>query len=213
MRILVCNDDGVFSPLIKRLALCLKKYGEVLVCAPNRERSASSQAIDFINHHKEDIKLEFVEQGVRFYSHPSYPTDSLLYVLDFMDYKPDLVVSGVNIGFNLGEDVYYSGTVGIATAAAQKGIRCFALSMDREYKKNDLDSIDHVVDYIMQNKYYSNQYILNINIPLNIKEFKYRFTALAGKNNDVDACKNVYISLTPLVVDRTDYSVLNKISK
>ncbi len=146
MRILVANDDGISSPLLKLLAKSLKRFGEVLVCAPNIHRSATSQAIDFINHNKSDLEFVKEEDGISYYTHLSYPTDSLLYILDFHDFKPDLVVSGINIGINLSTDIYYSGTVGIATEAGLKGISNFAISISKDYQLKDLRFLDDIID-------------------------------------------------------------------
>ena len=195
------------------MAQSLKRYGDVLVVAPNVHRSATSQAIDFINHGKERITFVKEEDDIKYYAHPDYPTDSLLYVLDYFDFKPDLVVSGINIGTNIGDDVYYSGTVGIATAAALAKIDNFALSIDKNYKDTDLKKLDEVVDYIIKNKFYHKDYVLNVNLPLNTSEINYQFCPLFSKFNDKYYLEKGYVTLTPIVLDRTDFKRLEILKK
>lgn len=213
-KILICNDDGVSSPLIHILASHLKKYGEVMVCAPEGERSAYSQSIDYRNHNKENIKFVEEEDGIKYYSHPHTPTDSLLYVLDYMDFKPDLVVSGINRGLNAGIDIYYSGTVGIATEAILRGIKAFAISIHKDYTNEDLKHLDDVLSYIFEHKLFSYDYVLNVNMPLGMKKFEYEFCGLQILNQtgkDLDILDNHKVTFTPIILDRTDNAVLSEI--
>lgn len=207
MQILVCNDDGVESPLIKILADKLRKYGTVLVCCPDGERSASSQAITFREHYVSNLKDLGVIDGVRYMSHPHFPTDSLRYVLHFTNFKPDLVVSGINKGLNVGIDVYYSGTVGIVTEALVQGIEGFAISIDRNYKDEDLKFLDSIIDKIIKEHLYSKDYILNVNLPIGQDKLMYKVSSLGidnGKDSDILAIKDGFVTFTPLVVNRTD---------
>ena len=130
MKILVSNDDGIFSPGIAALANALAKMGEVIVCAPEREQSAVSRSVTMYR----PLRLEKVEVfGMPF---PSYtvdgtPTDCVKLALDkLLQGKPDLVVSGINRGANLGSDVLFSGTVAAAMEGAMQGIRAVAVSLE-----------------------------------------------------------------------------------
>ncbi len=122
--ILVTNDDGIHSPGIQALEEALSKIGKVTVVAPDRERSAVSHSITL--HHP----LRAVETSPQHFSVDGTPTDCvLLGVLELMKEKPDLVVSGINIGPNLGDDITFSGTVAAAMEGTLLGIPSIAMSL------------------------------------------------------------------------------------
>lgn len=126
MLILVSNDDGVHQPGIKQLARSLKKIrgSRIVVVAPDRERSASSHALTI---HR-PLRVEKIAPD--FYAVDGTPTDSvMLAVHAILKKKPDLLVSGINRGANLGEDVHYSGTVSAAVEGAIMGIPAVAVSV------------------------------------------------------------------------------------
>jgi len=124
MKILVTNDDGIHAPGIKALADALASIGEVSVVAPDRERSAVSHALTL--HHP--LRAESLAPG-RF-AVDGTPTDCVnLGIHSLLDFHPDLVVSGINRGANLGDDVSYSGTVAAAMEATLMGIPSFAISL------------------------------------------------------------------------------------
>lgn len=125
-RILVTNDDGVFSAGIKLLAEELGKIAEVVVVAPDREQSASSHALTL---HR-PLRMRRLEE--RWYAVDGTPTDCVnLGVLSLLkDERPDLVVSGINFGLNLGDDVTYSGTVSATFEAALLHIPSLAFSQE-----------------------------------------------------------------------------------
>jgi 5'/3'-nucleotidase len=124
MLILVTNDDGIHAPGIKALAVALAKVGEVAVVAPDRERSAVGHALT-LHHPLRAMELEpnrFAVDGT--------PTDCVnLGIHSLLDFKPDVVVSGINRGSNLGDDVTYSGTVSAALEATLMGIPAIAVSL------------------------------------------------------------------------------------
>jgi len=124
MKILITNDDGIHAPGIIALADALAGVGEVAVVAPDRERSAVSHALTL--HHP--LRAECIAPG-RF-SVDGTPTDCVnLGIHSLLDFHPDLVVSGINRGANLGDDVTYSGTVAAAMEATLMGIPAFAVSL------------------------------------------------------------------------------------
>jgi 5'-nucleotidase len=124
MKILVTNDDGVHAPGIKALAEALREVGHVAVVAPDRERSAVGHALTL--HHP----LRAVRLGPDMFSVDGTPTDCVnLGIHNLISFKPDIVVSGINRGGNLGDDVTYSGTVSAAMEAALMGIPAFAVSL------------------------------------------------------------------------------------
>ena len=123
-RILVTNDDGVDAPGIAALAEAMRPLGEVFVVAPDRERSAASHAITL----HEPLRVE--ERGDQRYCVSGTPTDAVYWAIHrLLPAKPDLVVSGINRGANLGSDVLYSGTVAAALEGALFGRPSLAFSL------------------------------------------------------------------------------------
>ncbi|MCP3677644.1 MAG: 5'/3'-nucleotidase SurE, partial [Deltaproteobacteria bacterium] len=119
--ILVSNDDGIDSEGIIALAGVLKRAGEVYVVAPDRERSAAGHSLTL---HK---PLRVDEVGRRMFAVNGTPTDCInLAVNGILRKRPDLVVSGINKGANLGDDVTYSGTVSAAMEGTLLDIPSFA---------------------------------------------------------------------------------------
>ena len=110
MRVLVSNDDGVDAPGIRALAKGLREAGhEVLVVAPDRDRSGASNSLTL------DRPLSVKQAASGYYYVNGTPTDCVhVAVTGFLDFKPDMVFSGINHGPNMGEDVLYSGTVAAA---------------------------------------------------------------------------------------------------
>ncbi|MBA3502065.1 MAG: 5'/3'-nucleotidase SurE [Deltaproteobacteria bacterium] len=122
--VLCSNDDGIESPHLLALADQIEEFADVIVVAPERQRSAASHAITL---HK---PLRLTERGERRYSLSGTPVDCVyLGVLKLCDRKPAVVVSGVNDGFNLGSDVFYSGTVAAAVEGALRGAAGIACSL------------------------------------------------------------------------------------
>ncbi len=124
MRILVSNDDGYLAPGIVCLARYLAEVGEVSVVAPERERSGASNSLTLRN----PIRAWRAENG--FFFVDGTPTDCVhLAITGLLDPEPDLVVSGINAGANLGDDVLYSGTVAAAMEGRFLGLPAIAVSL------------------------------------------------------------------------------------
>jgi 5'-nucleotidase len=124
MRILLSNDDGYFSPGITLLAQALAALGEVTVVAPERDRSGASNSLTL------DRPLSVQRAPSGFYFVNGTPTDCVhLAVTGLLDFQPDIVVSGVNLGANMGDDTIYSGTVAAATEGFLLGIPSLAVSL------------------------------------------------------------------------------------
>ena len=122
--ILVSNDDGIHSEGIKALARALRRVGEVYVVAPDRERSAVSHSLTL--HRPLRVELH----GTNAYAIDGTPTDCInIAVNGILKKRPDLVVSGINKGGNLGDDVTYSGTVSAAMEGTLLGIPSIAISL------------------------------------------------------------------------------------
>ena len=124
-RILVTNDDGYFSEGIQALAAALQPLGEVTVVAPATEASAVGHALTL----RRPLRLERVAERV--YSVDGTPTDCVNIAIDeVLEGRPDLVVSGINKGLNIGDDVTYSGTVAGALEGALLGYQGIAVSLE-----------------------------------------------------------------------------------
>jgi 5'-nucleotidase len=124
VRILVSNDDGYFSPGIEHLAGALRPFGEVTVVAPERDRSGASNSLTL------DRPLTVRRAPNGFYSVNGTPTDCVhIAVTGLLEFTPDLVVSGINLGANMGDDTIYSGTVAAAAEGYLLGIPSIALSL------------------------------------------------------------------------------------
>ncbi|ABL00338.1 5'/3'-nucleotidase SurE [Pelobacter propionicus] len=124
MHIMVTNDDGIQAPGIQALASALRVLGEVTVVAPDRERSAVGHALTL------NSPLRVFELRDGFYAVDGTPTDCVnMGIHSLLPFRPDLIVSGINHGANLGDDVTYSGTVAAAIEATLMGIPAIAVSL------------------------------------------------------------------------------------
>jgi 5'-nucleotidase len=126
VRILVSNDDGIEAPGIAALAEAMGSLGEVWVVAPDSERSAQSHALTM---HK---PLRASRRGERSWSVSGTPADCVYFAVHhLMPERPAVVVSGINNGSNLGNDVFYSGTVAAAMEGCFHGVPAVAVSLHR----------------------------------------------------------------------------------
>lgn len=161
-RILISNDDGIHAPGLKALVAILKPLAEVTVVAPLTEQSATSHALSL--HHPVRIR----ELEPRLFAVEGTPTDCvLLAVNEFMPHKADLVVSGINHGQNLGEDVLYSGTVAAAMEGAILGIPSLAVSLASR-KSADFEVAAGVTADLVENLLNTDHpasFLINVNIP------------------------------------------------
>jgi 5'-nucleotidase len=124
MRILLSNDDGYFAPGLAALAEALSGLGEIIVVAPEQNRSGASNSLTL------DRPLMLKQAASGFYFVNGTPTDCVhLAVTGMLDNLPDIIVSGINSGANMGDDTIYSGTVAAATEGYLLGIPSIAVSM------------------------------------------------------------------------------------
>ncbi|MGA3293647.1 MAG: 5'/3'-nucleotidase SurE [Candidatus Acidiferrales bacterium] len=122
--ILITNDDGIHAPGLRALAAVLSELGTVTIVAPSHERSASAQSLTL----RQPIYCDQLAE--REYAIEGTPADAMIVALHtLLKEKPDIVVSGINPGANLGENIYYSGTVGAAMEAAINRLPAIALSV------------------------------------------------------------------------------------
>jgi len=124
MRILLSNDDGYFAPGLAALAEGLAPLGEITVVAPERDRSGASNSLTL----DRPLMLSRAHNG--FFYVNGTPTDCVhMAVTGLLDFEPDIVVSGINSGSNMGDDTLYSGTVAAATEGYLLGIPAIAVSL------------------------------------------------------------------------------------
>lgn len=124
MKILVANDDGVYAPGIKILAETLKTIADIDVVAPDRNRSGASNSLTL----DRPLRVKSLDNG--YHSVEGTPTDCVhLALTGLLDEPPDMVVSGVNAGSNLGDDILYSGTVAAAIEGRFLGLPAIAVSL------------------------------------------------------------------------------------
>ena len=131
-RVLIINDDGIDAYGIDLLEQAARRlFNDVWVVAPASHQSGKSRSISLGG------RLELKQHGPQRYSVTGSPVDTLLTAMHalFHDKRPDIVLSGVNQGGNLGEDVGYSGTASVAMEAAMHGMRAFAFSQVRKKRK------------------------------------------------------------------------------
>ncbi len=162
MRILLSNDDGYFAPGLTSLVEALSSIADTVVVAPERDRSGSSNSLTL------DRPLSLHKSHNGFYYVNGTPTDCVhLAVTGMLDKLPDMVISGINDGANMGDDTIYSGTVAAATEGFLLGIPSLALSLANVSDENFSTAARVATDIVQrfkQNKFLG-PILLNINVP------------------------------------------------
>lgn len=162
MRILLSNDDGYFAPGIAHLAETLSTIAEITVVAPERDRSGASNSLTL------DRPLSLRRSHNGFYYVNGTPTDCVhLAVTGMLDGLPDMVISGINDGANMGDDTIYSGTVAAATEGFLLGIPSIAISMVSVSRGNFATAARVALDLVkhnMDHKFHV-PILLNVNVP------------------------------------------------
>ncbi len=161
MRILISNDDGYLAPGINALAEALASVADIIVVAPDSNRSGASNSLSL------DRPLSVQQAANGFYFVNGTPTDCVHVALTgLLDYRPDLVVSGINNGPNMGDDTLYSGTVAAATEGFLFGIPAIAFSQ-AEHGWSHIDAAARVARDIVLRRFdeLDSPYLLNVNIP------------------------------------------------
>ncbi len=163
LHVLLSNDDGVEAPGIAKLAARLEERARVTVIAPDRDRSGASNSLTL----DEPIRISRGRNG--FIGVRGTPTDCVHIALTgFMESDPDMVISGINSGPNLGDDVLYSGTVAAAMEGRFLGLPAIAVSMFSEERVSHWDSgceaVMWLIDRILSKQLPADT-ILNVNVP------------------------------------------------
>lgn len=234
MRILITNDDGINAEGIKYLVEWAKAKGEVTVFAPKVEQSGKSHSIEI--HKGYECKKVDLFEGVTAYSIDSTPADCVRVAILGFHLKFDLVISGINRGFNLGGDIAYSGTVGACFEAAHLGTKALAISTHWSGWDDAKSNLDKVYQYICDNKCFDYADIINVNIPENPKkilitkvgeaiysdDFDFvddlvipvlvcNYKGTKDLTLDTDATMNGYISISPVTLELTELSAYKKL--
>ncbi len=192
MHIMVTNDDGIQAPGIQALASALRVLGEVTVVAPDRERSAVGHALTL------NSPLRVFELRDDFYAVDGTPTDCVnMGIHSLLPLRPDLIVSGINHGANLGDDVTYSGTVAAAIEATLMGIPAIAVSLATQERSGHFPEAAQiavrVARQVMANGLPEDTF-LNVNVPdCPVEEIRPPLVTRQGKRSFVGN-----------VIDKTD---------
>ncbi len=230
IKICITNDDGIHSEGLRRLVQWAAKIGEVTVYAPKVEQSAKSHAIEI--HKAFEVKPDHVEGAVRAFAVDSTPADCIRFAILGAHEQFDLIISGINRGLNIGQDIMYSGTVSAAFEAGALHTRALALSTEPGSFDEAIACLDRIWDYIVTRDLYGKASLWNVNIPHNTTGemritrqggpyFSDNFRAdpddmymplgvdvyahTPGSDFDTDCVlRDRCISLTPLTIDRTD---------
>lgn len=236
MRILITNDDGIGSSVLPTFIEWAKQYGDVTVVVPAEEQSGKSQAIDFRNH--PIVKKIDMVDGCDVYSMTSTPADCVRFAVLGLRKQYDVVFSGINKGYNLGDDISYSGTVGAICEASRLGMKGIAFSTDFTTFDYAVNEIDETYNFIITNNLLSHSDLLNVNFPtcqskgisitlqggmyysdefIHLGNGEYLQTgepvAYDGDDltEDIHAIANGYISITPLTASKNNYPAYEKL--
>jgi 5'-nucleotidase len=241
MRILLSNDDGYFAPGLACLAEALSAVAEIVVVAPERNRSGSSNSLTL------DRPLNLHRAANGFYYVNGTPTDCVhMAVTGMLDTQPDMVISGINSGANMGDDTIYSGTVAAATEGFLLGIPSIAVSLEGKKLEHYATAAQVAVDLVQRfaQRTHTHPWLLNVNVPdipyeqllgVEVTRLGKRHKAEpvvkslnphgdtvywvgaagqaqdAGEGTDFYALSHQRVSVTPLQIDLTQYSQLDAV--
>ncbi|WP_456380028.1 5'/3'-nucleotidase SurE [Thiolapillus sp.] len=241
MRILLSNDDGYQAPGLQALANALQTVADVVVVAPDRDRSGASNSLTL----ETPIRAHTMDNG--YIRVEGTPTDCVhLAITGLLEEEPDMVVAGINAGANMGDDVIYSGTVAAATEGRFLGFPAIAVSIASHAPKHFDTAAQIAVQLIerLQRRPLAAESILNVNVPdlplvdilgMKITRLGHRHKAEpvvkemdprgrpiywvgpagpeqdAGPGTDFYALRNSCVSITPLQVDLTRHSAIDSL--
>ena len=231
MRILIVNDDSVSASQLIPLVKACQAYGDVTVAVPKFEQSGKSHGIELLKPF--EAKQVELEPGLWAWVVDSTPADCVRFAIHGLHLTFDLCISGINRGFNMGTDMLYSGTVSAACEAALQNINSLAISTSREYYGEAVNHIGQILKFVYDNKLFDHNRLYNINIPKQAKEFVFTrqggpfysddykpvgvdcyqdcgkcvYTDNGDMTLDTNAVMNGYLSVTPLITDRTNQAL------
>lgn len=237
MRIAITNDDGIRAEGLRVLVEWARRLGEVVVYAPKTEQSGKSHSIE-LHRAIEVLPVDYMD-GVKAYSVDSTPSDCVRYALLGAKEKFDLVISGINRGFNIGRDVIYSGTVGAAFEAVALGAKAVAISTDPATYEGIGRHLDTVAELFERHRLLERHDLFNVNIPLQPRGVRFTrqggpyytddfpaqgnqlymptgrlaYTDSGDDTLDTDATMHGYITVSPLTIIRTDMTMYEQLRK
>jgi 5'-nucleotidase len=243
MKILVSNDDGYLATGIQALTRALEQIADVVVVAPDRNRSAASNSLTLNN------PLRISRNAANRFRVNGTPSDCVhLALTGFLDYEPDLVVSGINHGANLGDDVIYSGTVAAAMEGRFLGFPSVAVSLVGRDLKH-FDTAGRVAAELVQRlgkRKLPSDFILNVNVPdlpyeelsgMEVTRLGFRHKSEpvvesvdphgrtiywvgpagpgqdSGEGTDFNALERNAVAITPLKIDLTRHEALGELAE
>ena len=237
MRILITNDDGLHAGQLLPLIRWCRKLGEVTTFVPKFEQSGKSHSFQI--QHPFEVKQVALAPDVTVWSVDSTPADCVRMAVLGMGMKFDLVISGINRGFNMGADIMYSGTVAAASEAVNLGMQAVALSTNPGNYDKAVFQLDRIFDYIREQKLLEKGSFYNVNIPADPKGI--RITRQGGPyfsddfqpmedhlyrpcgkpiwadshddTLDTDATLHGYITISPLTINRTNMDLFRQLSE
>jgi 5'-nucleotidase len=173
MKVLLTNDDGIFAPGLTALRRTFEKVFDILVVAPDRERSAIGHGIT-VHRPLRVETVSFHDSSVKGMAVDGTPSDGVKLAFETLDVKPDIVVSGVNRGYNLGTDILYSGTVSAAIEGVINEVPAIAISLavTPERKEDYCIAAEFALKMtkIVLEKRLPPDTLLNINVPALAKQ-------------------------------------------
>lgn len=236
MKILITNDDSISAPQLLPLIRWCQELGEVTVIVPKYEQSGKSQSIEL--HKAFEIKQVKLAEDITVYTVDSSPADCIRYAVLGMKQKYDLVISGINRGFNMGGDIMYSGTAGAVFEAVSLGLKAIAVSTGPEFYDRAIEPLDQVLAFFREHKLMELNDLYNVNIVPDAKGI--RITRQGGhfysddfihegndmymphgkcvyedRNDltlDTDCVMHGYISIMPLTINRADMDTYRKLA-
>ncbi len=232
MRILVTNDDSISASQLLPLIRWCQKLGQVTTVVPAYEQSGKSHGIELLKPFTAEQRML---EEVPVWAVDSTPADCVRFAVLGLKKEFDLVISGINRGFNIGLDVMYSGTVAAIFEAAALDIPAIAFSTSPKGYEEAVQHLDRVWAYIQENKLMEKHSLYNINIPPQPQDiyitrqggpyysddFEPRENDLympvgvcVHKNGgdlslDTDCTVSGHISITPMTLSRTDQNIYN----
>ena len=237
MRILVTNDDSISAAALPLLVQWAQKLGEVTVVVPKVQQSGKSHGIELHDPY-EVVRIEDM-CGAETYTVDSTPADCVRFALMGMHKPFDLVVSGINKGYNMGKDIMYSGTAAAVFEAGAQGIPAVAFSSSYDGSLAAADYLDTVWAYMQENRLWELGSLYNVNIPPQggeiritrqggpyysddfkpVGDNKYKACGICIHENkgnldiDTDAVVGGYISISPLTTTRVDMELYSKLKE
>ena len=235
MRILITNDDGIGAAQLVPLIRWCNNWADVTTVVPKVEQSGKSHSIEI--HDPFEAKQVELAPGVTVWSVDSTPADCVRFACSALKEEYDLVISGVNRGLNLGNDIVYSGTFAAASEAVNNGIKAVALSTSVKYYDQAIGHLEEIFAFFQSHSLLERNDLYNVNIPP--EPHGIRITRQGGtyfvegfqplENNmyapigkpekpdsddltlDTVAYQKGYITISPMTTDRTQWDIFRKL--